>query len=330
MTRTVLGIVACDLVANVERELVAWKAELGYRLALVVVRFDEQAVEVVFDGAQHPMRLDDGTQITPIGLAVCFNDGFRGAPGQKLPLFLSSSSMHVAVTTGNCFGFVYAFDGIREPAAVRFEGAWTGPLPMLPVSGAVGTGVPPSMGLSFPQGAAVRGHVPYCDPMEVPAGFWFFKPAGAQCGIRALGAHDGIGIVSIRLPQDEARRIGPIQREDVRLELRDGTTLESTGLLISTHGLAAPEQLAEYPVGVMDKGSVGPGSVSLFGHGTVRFLRDYRGPRCGYSNEDCKIVAAFDRVVAWEELDTAIVGAYLAPQLPDTVPHVAVDLVERP
>jgi hypothetical protein len=313
MSKDIIGWVETPMVLEPVVSHKPWRVERGYCLAIILVRQGNVGFDIRFDAPEHLMRLDDGQEIQPIGVAVRLEDDFRGADGQHLPCLLSTGTIVLRQNAGHCFGYAYAFDDVRKPATVRHDGKWTNALEKLSPSlgGPFGEGAL-SMQITALSKASIRDHIPFCDQDGALKGFSVFRPPDAQYGIRTIGQRKEHSIVAVRVRPDKGHEFNSIRPQEIRVKLRDGTVLNATGLVIPLQGMPIP-------YGLLDKGVVTPNEKSIDAGGTLRYLYDYLGPITGVSQLDCKVVAAFDSRVTLDTIATVIVGNYMAEPVEGTV-----------
>lgn len=282
-----------------------WLVDRGYRFVFVLMPLAGSPNGIIeFDAETARLRLADGTEVAPIGLAVCLDANFRGRVGQKLPSFLSTSRVTIRQESGSRYARVYVLPHEQTPQAVACEGRYIELAAALaPGDGDGKPGGPDRTQIEVKSEAKLRDHVPFAHAEGSLRGFNVYDQPTPGSGIVAVGSFKDMSVIVARVGAGAMADGAAIRSQDVSANLSDGTSVKALGMVVRIRMAGAP------PIGWGDKVKVGPHSMSLEPGGTVTCMQQYAGPFSAISEADCKVAAVFPAQVQLTTLLEIVVGS---------------------
>lgn len=296
----------------------AWRPEKGFNIDIIIIRLSRsQRNDIDFNVENALLRLDDGTEITPIGLIPCLDSEFRGLPGQPIPPLLSTQALRFSQSTGECIGYVYGVHGSKKPEAVQFNGDWVeGIKKMNDDQTSVSTTTSGEMNIKAISNATLLDHIPFCDPGNSLDGMSVLRPPKYGYGILSFSQNGEYSIFSVRIPPEDAESLRTVDSEKIEAMLANGTVCKAKGVVIPSPDLGTD---VPTPYCVMDRGLISADGKQMKAGANFHFLYNFLGPTTGFSFADCKIVTAFDRSVTLEEIQSIRIGDYVAALVDGTL-----------
>lgn len=280
-----------------------WLVDRGYRFVFVLMPLAGGARGIVeFDAASMRLRLANGDEISPIGLAVCLDEDFRGRVGQKLPSFFSTSRIAVHQQTGRCYAAVYVLAHDQSPQSIEIGGQFV-ELSQAPPIAEGSPGGPERTLIEIKSETSLRDHVPFAHEEASLRGFEVCDQPEAGPGVLAVGSFKDMSVVVARVGTGVLADCGAVRSQDISANLRDGTSVKALGMVVHISMAGAP------PFGWGDKLAWGHGSMSLEPGGTLTYMHSYAGPFSAISEADCKVVAVFPAQVQLKNLLEIVVGS---------------------
>lgn len=282
-----------------------WLVDRNHRFAFVLMPLAGVHGGVVeFDAERARLRLTDGAEVHPIGLAVCLDADFRGRVGQKLPSFLSTSRVTISQQSGSCYARVYALAQHQTPHAVETSGGYVELAPALaPSDGDGKPGGPERTQIEVKSQAQLRDHVPFAHAEGSLRGFDVCEQPAPGPGIVAAGSFKDMSIIVARMGGTLVANGAEVRSQDISAKLRDGSSVNALGMAVRIRMSGAP------PFGWGDKLKIGPHSMSLEPGGTVNFMPQYAGPFSAIGGADCKVAAVFPAHVQLRQLLEIVIGS---------------------
>ena len=300
-----IGWTTADMLAMLgDGEPQTWLVDRGYQFVFVLMPLAGSPDGIIeFDAESAQLRLADGTEVAPIGLAVCLDANFRGRVGQKLPSFLSTSRVAIRQQSGRCYARVYALPHEQTPQAEASEGRYVELAAALASGDGDGKpGGPDRTQIEVKSEAKLLDHVPFAHAEGSLRGFNVYDQPTPGPGIVAVGTFKDMSVIVARVGAGAMADGAAIRSQDVSANLSDGTSVQALGMVLRVRMANAP------PIGWGNKVNVGPHSMSLEPGGTVNFMPQYAGPFSAISEADCKVVAVFPAQVQLKNLIEIAVG----------------------
>jgi hypothetical protein len=281
-----------------------WLIDHGHRFVFVLMPLAGVRDAVIhFDAARARLRLADGSEVQPIGLAVCLDADFRGRVGQKLPSLLSTSRVTIRQQSGTCYAHVYVLAQQQTPQTVESGGNFVEVAELPSQDGDGKPGGPERTQLQVMSEAQLRDHVPFAHAEGSLRGFDVCDQPAPGPGIVAAGSFKGMSVIVARMNCALVANGGAVRSQDISAQLRDGTQVNALGMVVRIRMANAP------PFGWGDKLNVTLNSMSLEPGGAVNFMPQYTGPFSAIGEADCKVVAVFPAQVHLKDLLEIVVGS---------------------
>lgn len=304
---TSLGWTTAEMLAMMGgAEQQTWLVDRGYRFVFALMPLAGAARGIVdFDAASMRMRLANGADVAPIGLAVCLDEDFRGRVGQKLPSFFSTTRIAVHQQTGRCYAPVYVLTHDQAPLSIEIGGQFV-ELAQAPAIAEGSPGGPDRTLIEVKSKTSLRDHVPFAHEEASLRGFEVCDQPVEGPGIVAAGSFKDMSVVVARMSTAVLAHRGAVRSQDISAKMRDGTSVKALGMVVHISMAGAP------PFGWGDKLAWGPRTMSLEAGGTVTYMHSYAGPFSAISEADCKVAAVFPAQVQLKDLLEIVVGSQRA------------------
>ncbi len=262
----------------------AWRPYPGHSFGLLLMKLPiDKIIEI--NESILSVSLTGGRTVIPFGIAIALDEGFRGEPGQKVPQVICTERAKIKQDSGDCFAYVFDLCGDDTPTSTTFRGYNYELEPEL-TAGALGLGGPPRGSIQAISKVDLMMGVPYGYRAVATGSRKGFMSAPQKHGIILIENWQDNSIVLLTARENVLQ---VMSNREIRAMLRDGTMVESLGVVIDL-------KEGEFPTnyGCLSKCyRVTTDSKQLMGGGTLMYLYDYYSQLTILSRFESKVAVMF-------------------------------------